>query len=136
VKYSILNNYNNNRKGKNIFKYALNLNLKNLKFYVTTPNVNIKRSKLNRGNSIDLTNKVIAANKNTLYLQASLKAPVGILKISLRAYTALKKAGIFTLSDLLTTGLNRSDLLKIKNLGIKSLFEIEKSLSYLGLTLE
>nr|BCA78203.1 RNA polymerase alpha subunit [Astrephomene gubernaculifera] len=67
------------------------------------------------------------------YLQTSLKAPIGILKISLRTYTALKKASIFTLKDLIKY--SKKDLLKIKNLGTKSLFEIETCLSYLGLTL-
>nr|QIA46943.1 RNA polymerase alpha subunit [Volvulina compacta] len=64
---------------------------------------------------------------------ASLKAPIGILPISLRAYTTLKKTGIFSINDLIKY--SKKDLLKIKNLGVKSLFEIEASLSSLGLTL-
>lgn len=62
----------------------------------------------------------------------SLKAPIGILKISLRTYSALKKAGIFNLKDLIKY--SKKNILKIKNLGKKSLFEIETSLSFLGLT--
>ena len=73
-------------------------------------------------------------NKRTFYLKTSLKAPIGILKISLRAYTALKKAGIFTLNDLILY--SKKDLLKIKNIGTKSLSEIEINLSDLGLTLK
>nr|QIA47054.1 RNA polymerase subunit alpha [Colemanosphaera charkowiensis] len=72
-------------------------------------------------------------NHMNFYLKSSLKAPIGILKISLRAYTALKKAGIFTLKDLIKY--SKTDLLKIKNLGRKSLVEIETSLSDLGLVL-
>nr|ACJ50122.1 RNA polymerase alpha subunit [Chlamydomonas reinhardtii]ASF83369.1 RNA polymerase alpha subunit [Chlamydomonas reinhardtii]ASF83437.1 RNA polymerase alpha subunit [Chlamydomonas reinhardtii]ASF83502.1 RNA polymerase alpha subunit [Chlamydomonas reinhardtii]ASF83568.1 RNA polymerase alpha subunit [Chlamydomonas reinhardtii] len=68
-----------------------------------------------------------------LYLQSSLNAPIGILKISLRSYTALKKAGITTLKDLIKY--SKKDLFAIKNLGQKSVFEIEQNLALLGLTL-
>ena len=107
IKYSILNNYNTVKTTKNIKKE------------IST------KSKLVYPQLI---------NNQSFYLESSLKAPIGILKISLRAYTALKKAGIFTLSDLLSY--TKSDLLKIKNLGKKSLYDIETSLAYLGLTLK
>lgn len=68
-----------------------------------------------------------------LYLQSSLNAPIGILKISLRSYTALKKAGISTLNDLIKY--SKKDLFAVKNLGKKSIFEIEQNLALLGLTL-
>lgn len=73
-------------------------------------------------------------NQMKIYSQVSLKAPIGILKISLRAYTALKKVGILTLNDLIKC--SKKDLLKIKKLGKKSLGLIETSLSYFGLTLK
>ena len=73
-------------------------------------------------------------NHMKFYSQASLKAPIGILKISLRVYTTLKKSGIFTLNDLVKY--SKNDLLQIKKLGTKSLIEIETCLSYLGLTLK
>lgn len=98
-------------------------------------NLNLQQNMLKRVsiNSTELQ-KITRINQINPILQASLKAPVGILKISLRAYTALKKAGIFTIKDLLNK--SKTDLLKIKNLGIKSVSEIETSLAYLGLTLK
>jgi DNA-directed RNA polymerase alpha subunit len=63
----------------------------------------------------------------------SLQAPVGVLPISLRSYTALRKANILTLGDLIMQ--TRTDLLKLKNFGPKSLFEVEHHLGNVGLTL-
>lgn len=62
-----------------------------------------------------------------------LNAPIGILAISLRSYTALRKAQIFTIGQLVTR-FKKSDLLKLKNLGPKSLSEIETSLANIGLS--
>ncbi len=70
----------------------------------------------------------------TVHKTSVVTAPIGLLKISLRTYTALKKAKIFVLSDLLKY--TKQDLLKIKNLGTKSLYEIENSLFSLSLCLK
>ena len=63
----------------------------------------------------------------------SQELPIGVLPISLRAYTALRKAEIFTLNHLLNY--SKGELLKLKNFGPKSLFEVEKTLADLGLSL-
>ncbi len=55
------------------------------------------------------------------------------LDFSVRTYTCLKRAGINTVDDLLQR--TESDMIKIRNLGKKSLDEIILKLSSLGLTL-
>lgn len=57
---------------------------------------------------------------------------IGSLNISIRSYTCLKRSNINTLADLLK--LSKQDLLAIRNLGQKSVKEIENSLIELGLT--
>jgi DNA-directed RNA polymerase subunit alpha len=130
LKYSINNNYNY-YKGNNV---KLNNNIPKQKTKSITSAEQMNSANLQYKTRKMQSIKASSLNDMTFYLQASLKAPVGILKISLRAYTALKKAGIFTLNDLIVC--SKKDLLKIKNLGSKSLFEIENSLSVLGLTLK
>jgi DNA-directed RNA polymerase alpha subunit len=56
------------------------------------------------------------------------------LNISLRPYTCLQRADIKTLYDLVNY--SKSDLLKIKNLGFKSLNEIDQSLIALGIQMQ
>ena len=55
------------------------------------------------------------------------------LNISLRPYTCLKRANIQTLYDLIHYP--KSDLLKLKNFGYKSLEEVELSLKEIGIQL-
>ena len=55
------------------------------------------------------------------------------LDFSVRTYTCLKRAGINTVDDLLQR--TESDMIKIRNLGRKSLEEVILKLSALGLTL-
>lgn len=64
----------------------------------------------------------------------SLSVPIALLKTSLRTYTALKKAGIFTLNDLLKY--SKNDLLKTQKLSTKSLYEIETILANINLALK
>jgi DNA-directed RNA polymerase alpha subunit len=148
LKYSILNNYDMSKINRAFPSRAQILNYS----HISSKNKEVKgrNTSTNRDASLksSLYNKIefcykkknFSTNTKTslndikFYLQTSLKAPIGILTISLRVYTALKKAGIFTLNDLITY--SKNDLLKIKNVGTKSLFEIETSLSYLGLTLK
>nr|YP_007507313.1 RNA polymerase alpha subunit [Gonium pectorale]BAM86000.1 RNA polymerase alpha subunit [Gonium pectorale] len=152
LKYSILNNYDMSKINRAFPSRAQTVNYshmssknKEVKGRNTSTNEdsNLKSSlKSSLYNKLKFCYKKTNFSANTktslndikFYLQTSLKAPIGILTISLRVYTALKKAGIFTLNDLITY--SKNDLLKIKNLGTKSLFEIETSLSYLGLTLK
>lgn len=64
----------------------------------------------------------------------SLSVPIALLKMSLRTYTGLKKAGIFTLHDLLQY--SKNDLLKTQKLSTKSLYEIETILANINLSLK
>ena len=55
------------------------------------------------------------------------------MELSVRSYNCLKRAGINTVQDL--TNKSKNDMLKVRNLGLKSLDEVEKKLADLGLGL-
>ena len=55
------------------------------------------------------------------------------LDLSVRAYNCLKRAGINTVSELVQR--NQEDMMKVRNLGKKSLEEVEQKLIALGLAL-
>jgi len=55
------------------------------------------------------------------------------LDLSVRAYNCLKRAGINTVAELVQR--NQEDMMKVRNLGKKSLEEVEYKLSALGLSL-
>lgn len=55
------------------------------------------------------------------------------LDLSVRAYNCLKRAGINTVSELVQK--NQEDMMKVRNLGKKSLEEVEQKLQALGLKL-
>ena len=55
------------------------------------------------------------------------------LDLSVRAYNCLKRAGINTLAELVQR--NQEDMMKVRNLGRKSLEEVEQKLEALGLGL-
>lgn len=55
------------------------------------------------------------------------------MELSVRSYNCLKRAGINTVQDL--TNKSKNDMLKVRNLGLKSLDEVEKKLTDLGLGL-
>jgi len=54
------------------------------------------------------------------------------LKLSVRSYNCLKRAGVNTLADL--TGKTEEDMIKMRNLGNKSFVEVETKLKELGLS--
>ena len=56
------------------------------------------------------------------------------LDLSVRAYNCLKRAGINTVSELVQR--NQEDMMKVRNLGRKSLEEVEQKLEALGLSLK
>ena len=53
--------------------------------------------------------------------------------MSVRAYNCLKRANINTVAELVTR--NQEDMMKVRNLGRKSLEEVEQKLQALGLGL-
>ncbi len=55
------------------------------------------------------------------------------LELSVRAYNCLKRAGINSVSELVQR--NQEDMMKVRNLGRKSLEEVEQKLQELGLAL-
>jgi DNA-directed RNA polymerase subunit alpha len=54
------------------------------------------------------------------------------LDLSVRAYNCLKRAGIHTLSDL--TNMSEAEMMKIRNLGKKSLKEVIDKIKDIGLS--
>ena len=55
------------------------------------------------------------------------------LELSVRAYNCLKRAGINSVAELVQR--NQEDMMKVRNLGRKSLEEVEQKLQDLGLGL-
>ncbi len=62
-----------------------------------------------------------------------LELPIEEMDLSVRSYNCLKRAGINTVDDLIKK--SRSDMLKVKNLGIKSIDEVIAKLESYGLSL-
>lgn len=61
----------------------------------------------------------------------TLETPVEELDLSVRAYNCLKRAGLHTLQDL--TSMTENEMIKIRNLGKKSLKEVMDKIKELGL---
>ena len=55
------------------------------------------------------------------------------LDLSVRAYNCLKRAGINTVAELVIK--DQEDMMKVRNLGKKSLEEVEQKLGLIGLSL-
>ena len=53
--------------------------------------------------------------------------------LSVRSYNCLKRAGINTVAELIKR--NEEEMMKVRNLGRKSLEEVEQKLAALGLSL-
>ncbi len=64
-------------------------------------------------------------------IQKTLETPIEELDLSVRAYNCLKRAGHHTLQDL--TSLTESEMMKIRNLGKKSLKEVMDKIKDMGL---
>lgn len=64
---------------------------------------------------------------------ASIDEPIENMALSIRAYRCLYKYGIKYIGDL--TQLGKNDLLRMENMGVKTVKEIEDELSTLGLAL-
>ena len=56
------------------------------------------------------------------------------LDLSVRSYNCLKRAGINTVLEL--TQKSKDDMMKVRNLGKKSLEEVQKKMAALGLSLK
>ena len=73
----------------------------------------------------------LLADKEEDPIQKTLETPIEELDLSDRAYNCLKRAGHHTLQDL--TSLSESEIMKIRNLGKKSLKEVIDKIKDMGL---
>ena len=71
-------------------------------------------------------------DEEVLHMRQLLKTKLVDLDLSVRALNCLKAAEVDSLGDLVTY--NRTDLLKFRNFGKKSLAELEELLGSMGLT--
>jgi DNA-directed RNA polymerase subunit alpha len=62
-----------------------------------------------------------------------LEMPIEELDLSVRSYNCLKRAGINTVAELVNK--TPEDMMKVRNLGKKSLQEVEEKLAVLNLSL-
>ena len=86
---------------------------------------------------IDLTVNVVRVDYNepeTDDKSKVLEMTIEELDLSVRAFNCLKRAGINTVSELVQK--NQEDMMKVRNLGKKSLEEVEQKLIALGLSLK
>ena len=65
--------------------------------------------------------------------EKKLEMTIEELDLSVRSYNCLKRAGINTLQEL--TDMTESDMMRVRNLGRKSLEEVKNKLTDLGLSL-
>ena len=85
---------------------------------------------------IDLTVNVVRVDYNEPEIDDKskvLEMTIEELDLSVRAYNCLKRAGINTVAELVQR--NQEDMMKVRNLGRKSLEEVEQKLEALNLSL-
>ena len=75
----------------------------------------------------------IMVEKDDKGKEKALEMTIEELDLSVRAFNCLKRAGINTVSELVQR--NQEDMMKVRNLGKKSLEEVEQKLMALGLNL-
>ena len=84
---------------------------------------------------VDLSEKAkntqIMVEKEESKKEKVLEMPIEELELSVRSYNCLKRAGISTVEDLANK--SESDMMKVRNLGKKSLDEVTNKLHSLGL---
>ena len=86
---------------------------------------------------IDLTVNVVRVDYNEPENDSKekvLEMTIEELDLSVRAFNCLKRAGINTVAELVQR--NQEDMMKVRNLGKKSLEEVEQKLIGLGLALK
>ena len=85
---------------------------------------------------VDLTDRAQKANvmveKEETHKEKMLEMSIEELDLSVRSYNCLKRAGINTVQEL--TGKSMADMMEVRNLGRKSLEEIENKIDALGLS--
>ena len=84
--------------------------------------------------SDDAKNTEIIVEKEETKKEKVLEMTIEELDLSVRSYNCLKRAGINTVEDL--TNKTEEDMIKVRNLGRKSLEEVINKLNNLGLYLK
>ena len=79
-------------------------------------------------------NMSIMSQKQLSEKDKMLETPIEDLEFSVRSYNCLKRAGIHTVADILNR--TEHDMMKVRNLGKKSLEEVIQKLEELGLGLK
>ena len=83
------------------------------------------------GACADLYNpKTVRASMGAIFRQRVLKMSIDELELSVRSYNCLKRAGINTVEELINK--TPEDMMKVRNLGRKSLEEVQAKISELG----
>ncbi|AYF92364.1 DNA-directed RNA polymerase subunit alpha [Apilactobacillus bombintestini] len=86
---------------------------------------------------VDLTeeakNTDVMVEKEETHKEKMLEMTIEELDLSVRSYNCLKRAGINTVQEL--TNKSEADMMKVRNLGRKSLVEVKQKLEALGLSL-
>ena len=86
---------------------------------------------------VELSNKTMAEDfmieRKNEESSRNLEKPIEDLDLSVRSYNCLKRAGIHTLGELIEK--TEEDMMKVRNLGKKSLKEVKQKLEELGLSL-
>ena len=76
-------------------------------------------------------NTQVMVEKEESKKEKVLEMPIEELELSVRSYNCLKRAGIATVEDLASK--SQEDMMKVRNLGKKSLDEVTNKLIALGL---
>jgi DNA-directed RNA polymerase subunit alpha len=84
--------------------------------------------------SEEIGSKAIVVEKSESTQDKVLEMTIEELDLSVRAFNCLKRAGINTVAELVQR--NQEDMMKVRNLGKKSLEEVEQKLIALGLSLK
>jgi len=83
--------------------------------------------------SEEVSDKTTVVEKNEAQHNKVLEMTIEELDLSVRSFNCLKRAGINTVEDLI--GKTEEDMMKVRNLGRKSLEEVMNKLHSMGLTL-
>ena len=81
----------------------------------------------------DMANEQVLVSKEEDKQVKILELPIEEMDLSVRSYNCLKRAGVNTVEDIVKK--SRADMLKVKNLGIKSIDEVIQKLESYGLSL-
>lgn len=82
----------------------------------------------------DAGNVETLVEKEDKHIEKLLDMTIEEIDLTVRSYNSLKRAGINTLGEL--TQMTEADMMKVRNLGRKSLEEVKAKLASLGLSLK